>query len=209
MFIQYRLLTAAHLPGGSVPMADIVGGPCRAWKRTYWVVRDPGSRIRASSLSGPPHRCLNVKMANDQTALIYYTVPGGQELVQWFGQVPSFHDAEILSLDLRRQGQSALRLHCWSTKIRQDGFWVHDKHAVVTFTLEGVVDLQLDEFNHQNVIHGLILRRAPDRPDRRGYMALGPLPEDIEIEIEPCYGMNGWIRARSVAITLEPGKPGE
>jgi len=69
------------------------------------------------------------------------------------------------------------------------------------------MDLQLDGFSVQNVIGGLILRRAPDRPERRGYVALEPLPQDIEIELEPCYGLDGLIRARSVSITFEPGKP--
>jgi hypothetical protein len=34
-----------------------------------------------------------------------------------------------------------------------------------------------------------------------------PLPEDIEIELEPCYGLSGLIRARNVSIAFEPGKP--
>jgi hypothetical protein len=47
------------------------------------------------------------------------------------------------------------------------------------------MDLQLDGLSIQNVIGGLVLRRAPDRPERRGYLALDPLPQDIEIELEP------------------------
>jgi hypothetical protein len=148
-------------------------------------------------------------MTNDQQASIYHSVPGGSDLLAWFGQVPSFHDAEILSLHLCRRGQSVLRLHGWITtsKDGHDGYLVLDKHAVVTFMLEGVMDLQLDGFSSQNVIGGLTLRRAPDRADRRPYLTLAPLPEDIEIQIEPCFGMDGLIRARSVAITFEPGKP--
>ena len=34
-------------------------------------------------------------MADENDAAIYGAVPGGQELVKWFGQVPTFHDAEI------------------------------------------------------------------------------------------------------------------
>ena len=83
---------------------------------------------------------------------------------------------------------------------------VLDRHAIVTFTLEGIMDLQLDGFSHQNVIMGLVLRRAPDRPERHGYLSQVPLPEDVEIELEPCFGMSGLIRARSVAITFEPSK---
>ncbi|MEE7476671.1 hypothetical protein [Methylobacterium hispanicum] len=148
-------------------------------------------------------------MVGEQDEAIYRKVPGGAELLRWFGRVPSFHDAEILSLDLRRKGQSTLRLHGWITtdKVGEGGFLVLERKAIVSFALDGIMDLQLDGFSKQNVIGGLILRRAPDRPERRGYLALDPLPGDIEIELEPCYGLDGLIRARSVSITFRPGAP--
>ena len=148
-------------------------------------------------------------MASELETSIYDVVPGGAHLMRWFGQVPSFHDAEILSLHLRRKAQSVLRLHGWTNtgEVGRDGYFILDRHAIVTFTLSGVMDLQLDGFSIQNVIGGLVLRRAPDRPERRGHLALDPLPQDIEIELEPCYGLSGLIRARAVTITFEPGKP--
>jgi hypothetical protein len=145
----------------------------------------------------------------DSNSTIYDAIPGGTELVRWFGQVPTFHDAEILSLHLRRKGQSVLRLHGWigTGAVGQDGYAVLDRHAIVTFTLTEVMDLQLDCFSIQNVISALVLRRALNRPERRGHLASDPLPQDIEIELEPCYGLSGLIRARAVSITFEPGKP--
>ena len=151
-------------------------------------------------------------MTNDNETAIYDAVAGGAELVRWFGPSPDpFHDAEILSLHLRRKGQERSPL-AWmdpqyGRAVGQDGYIVLDRHAIVTFTLADVMDLQLDGFSIQNVISGLILRRAPDRPERRGFLALDPRPQDIEIELEPCYGLDGLIRARSVSITFEPGKP--
>jgi hypothetical protein len=148
-------------------------------------------------------------MANDKEIMIYDAVSGGADLVRWFGQVPRFHDAEVLSLHLRREGQSVLCLHGWinTGEVGQDGLFILDRHAVVTFTVRGVIDLQLVGFSIQNVIGGLALRRAPERAERKGYFALDPLPQDIEIELEPCYGLSGLIRARTVSITFEPGKP--
>jgi hypothetical protein len=118
-----------------------------------------------------------IGMADDKETTIYDAVSGGAELVRWFGQVPSFHDAEILSLYLRRKGGSVLCLHGWTNTgtVGRDGYYVLDRHAIVTFTLYDVMDLQ-------NVIGSLVLRRAPDRPERRGYF-LDPLPQDIEIEL--------------------------
>ena len=88
-------------------------------------------------------------MVKDLNDLIFHSVPGGEDLVRWFGQVPSFHDAEILSLHLCRKGPSALRLHgwIWTGKVADDGHGLLDKHAVVTFTLAGVMDLQLEPFS--------------------------------------------------------------
>lgn len=140
---------------------------------------------------------------------IYAGVPGGPELIRHFGRVPSFHDGEILGLHLDRDGPSTLRVHGWVTTHHDgpDGALALERHAVVTFTLRGVMDLRLEGFSAQNVIGGLILRRAPDRSERRGYLDIDPAPDDIEIELEPCYGLCGLIRARSVAITFEPGEP--
>lgn len=150
-----------------------------------------------------------VGITDDNQASIYDAVPGWAELVGWFGRVPDFHDAEILSLDLRRKGPSLLRLHGWinTGAVGPGGYYVLDRHAIVTFALTDVMDTQLVGFSIQNVISELVLRRAPDRPERRGYLAHDPLPEDIEIELQPCYGLNGLIRARSVSITFKPGKP--
>jgi hypothetical protein len=148
-------------------------------------------------------------MGYDKDTPIYDSVPGGAALLRWFGEVPTFHDAEILSLRLRRKGHSELRLHGWKSTnaVAPDGSYILDRHAVVTFTLAGVLDLQLDGFSIQNVIGALILRRAPDRPDRRNYLADKPSPHDIEIELQPCYGLDGLIRARSVSITFKQGVP--
>jgi hypothetical protein len=77
-------------------------------------------------------------MAADQDETIYHEVSGGAELLRWFGRVPSFHDAEILSLDLRRKGQSTLRLHGWITtdKVGEGGFLVLERQAIVSFALD-------------------------------------------------------------------------
>jgi hypothetical protein len=140
---------------------------------------------------------------------IFAEVRGGPELLHWFGSVPSFHDAEILDLHLRRHGQSILRLHGWimTNRVDDNGYIVLEKHAVVAFALDGVMDLQLEGFSRQNVIDGLTLRRAPERPERRNYLTLMPSPDDIEIELGHCSGLSGLVRARSVAITFTPGGP--
>jgi hypothetical protein len=97
--------------------------------------------------------------------MIYDNVSGGPELLTWFGEEPTFHDAEVISLSLSRTGPSELKIHGWiaTDDVDPNGYIVLDKHAIVTFSLEGVMDLQLDGFSGQNVVGGLVLRYATDR----------------------------------------------
>src|SRR4051812_19046055 len=98
-------------------------------------------------------------MTQGESAAIYREAPGGADLLSWFGQTPTFHDAEILDLHLRRDLPSLLRVHCWinTGRIDEDRYFILDKHAIVTFALEGVMDLRLEGFSAQNVIGGLVL----------------------------------------------------
>ncbi|MVA23772.1 Imm50 family immunity protein [Agrobacterium vitis] len=136
--------------------------------------------------------------------MIYADVPGGRELLAWFGEMPKFHDAEVLSLSLSRTGASELKIHSWAAESggEQNGY----KHAIVTFSLEGIMDLQLNGFSDQNVIAGLIVQRATDR-GRSNYYAMEEDIKDIEIELLPCYGLDGFIRAKKLAISIVPGQP--
>ncbi|WP_118135594.1 Imm50 family immunity protein [Oceanicella sp. SM1341] len=140
----------------------------------------------------------------------YSDVAGGDALLNWFGEVPSFHDAEIVSLSLNSAGRSALKIHGWimTDERSSDGHFRLDRHAVVTFSMTGITDLRLDGFSSQNVIAGLILRRASDRGGA-GQHGLPQDEDDIEIELRPCYGMDGFIRAKTLEISFEPGQPGE
>lgn len=103
----------------------------------------------------------------------YSDAVGGDELLRWFGEVPTLHDSEILSLSLRRTGTSELKVHGWmmTCEVDPDGYFVLDKHAVVTFSLEGVMDLQLNGFSGQNVIAG---PRPPTRNRPRQIKLLQP-----------------------------------
>src|SRR5262245_49024564 len=88
-------------------------------------------------------------------------IPGAHELGSWFGSWPSFHDAEILELRLNRSTESIIRIHTWAMTDELDakGFYVSDRHVVVTFILNGITSLSLTGFNNQNVIAGLDLYR--------------------------------------------------
>jgi len=121
-------------------------------------------------------------------------VPGTRELIEWFGYWPSFHDAEVLDLNLVRTGRSTVRIHTFemTDQVNSQGFFACAKHVIVTFVFDGVTGLHLNDFNAQNVIDGLQLRQTAE-----GY----------ELALEPCHGLEGTITANHVHLELEPGIP--
>jgi hypothetical protein len=112
-------------------------------------------------------------------------VPGYSELVEFYGECPSFHDAEIVSVHLNRAGisQILINLGWWDTGSRGKG------GAVVTLLLEGIEDLDLDGFGHQNVINGMALESAET---------------GFELRLWPCHGISGSIRAKKISIQFAP-----
>jgi hypothetical protein len=128
--------------------------------------------------------------------LLAPSVPGAEEVVRWFGEWPSFHDAEILEINLRRKGRSSIRVHAWrmTSEVNTGGYYVLDRHAVVTVWLERITGLELADFTSQNVI---------------GNLAIKPHGAGFRLTLWGIYGMGGHIDAERVNLSLEPGKPGD
>jgi Immunity protein 50 len=101
-------------------------------------------------------------------------VKGACALFDWFGYWPDFHDAEIISVEPNRRDTSALRVHIWEmmSEVDDKGYFRLRKHVLVTFLLDGVRDLELSGFSHQNVIYGLEISRADS---------------GFRLELDPCY----------------------
>jgi hypothetical protein len=139
----------------------------------------------------------------------YEALPGGPKMLRWFGQVPSFHDGEIVSLHLNRRSPSFLKVSGWvgDGTSGSDGYLKSLKRAVVTFALDGISYLEVDGFSSQNVIHGLMIARRPKDPERRPYYDFNATDGDYELHLEHCYGMSGIIRCAQISITLVPGRP--
>jgi len=121
-------------------------------------------------------------------------ISGAQQLFDWFGSWPSFHDAEVLSIELNRTGPSKLRVHTFriTDKVDESGHHVCDKHCIVTFILNQITVSKLAHFNHQNALSDLGLHLEND---------------EFVFDLAPAYGVEGSIRAREVAIELSPGLP--
>ncbi len=119
---------------------------------------------------------------------------GADALVAWFGRWPTFHDAEILSVELQRAGTSRVRIHTWNmtTDVNATSGYKIEKHCVVVFLLERISDLELADFSGQNVIFGLQIQKQ-----EAGY----------RLELSPCFGLAGYVVAKSIQLEFEPGVP--
>lgn len=78
-----------------------------------------------------------------------------------FGCWPSFHDAEVHSIVMTREGdpgpQMDVTIHHWqmTSELDSKGHYVLRHHTLTTLRFFGVSDLHLAGFNHQNVLRDL------------------------------------------------------
>ena len=124
-----------------------------------------------------------------------HEIPGGPALVDWFGFVPHFHDANLLEINLASGAPSRFVIHCWriTDKVDEAGYFFLDRHAVVTITLDAVKCISLDHFDKvPAIIHDLTITRVKDR---------------FELAWSGSYGAEGALQAKAVRIDLTPGRP--
>jgi len=91
-------------------------------------------------------------------------------LASIFGGWPSFHDVEVISIRLTREdqewGQGPLLeadIHLWETtsEVDDDGHYVWRRHTLATIGFSGVDELEMGDFNPQNVIFDLVIGASP------------------------------------------------
>jgi len=88
-------------------------------------------------------------------------IPGAADLAAFFGYWPTFHDAEVLTIALDRYSGCRVVIHAFrmTSGVDSAGYYVLDKHAIVTFIIEGfpadssgIVNTGIEGFNYQNVL---------------------------------------------------------
>jgi hypothetical protein len=120
-------------------------------------------------------------------------ISGAQELYDWFGYWPGFHDSTVLSFEANLTGSSRLRVHAseMTKQVDERGFFLHTKNIVVEFILEEIFKLDLEGFNGQDVIFGLSVEKVES---------------GFKLTIDPCIRLGGEIVAGNVAIRLLPSE---
>ncbi|MFE0758864.1 hypothetical protein ACFW16_33210 [Inquilinus sp. NPDC058860] len=136
---------------------------------------------------------------SDRTPSALPGIPGGAELIEWYGFIPNFHDATVLSVAFANDGRGEIRIHTWRMTDQSDerGYIILDKHAVVTLSLEDIREINLGISHDLGGIYDLSLSAAKD---------------GFRIEWENTCGtggpgIEGSIRARRVSVSFVPGKP--
>lgn len=122
-------------------------------------------------------------------------IPGGKSLLAWFGRVPRFHDAKLLEISFSGNRVGLLRIHAWNMtdEVDANGYFVLDKHAIITLALEGVSAINLTDFDMQP---GIIFELEMTKVDTH-----------FQIEWSASYGVNGSVTARNARISLVPAQP--
>ena len=121
-------------------------------------------------------------------------VQGSENLLAIFGRWPSFHDAEVIEIQLSRvragsrsnryEGPLLLaRVHTCdiSDEVDSTGHYVLKNPTLVTLRFSDVRELKLEGFNHQNAIFGLTiqLKESSDPTDSK-----------FHVEFDPSFGVD-------------------
>ncbi|GAA2820233.1 hypothetical protein [Aminobacter aminovorans] len=117
-------------------------------------------------------------------------IPGARELIDWFGFVPHFHDAEMFDIDLSssRSGQLKIRAFRMTAQVDDQGYFILDRHVVVTLTLESISEISLSDFHLPGIIGDLVVVRSGD---------------EFRVEWDASYGVAGRIAAARVRFDFE------
>jgi hypothetical protein len=127
-------------------------------------------------------------------------VLGAEKLTSVFGYWPSFHDAEVVRLELDRRASNEghgptlnMLVHAFeiTNEVGPDGCYVLKHHVLVHFRFHDVVELQLEGFNHQNVLFGMAIT---DLSERQG--------EHIhyQVRLEAAFGMDASFQCHQVEV---------
>jgi len=127
-----------------------------------------------------------------------------EALTRIFGEWPSFHDAEIVSLLLARGGEEApsltAKIHLWqmTSAVDPKGYFVCKNHTLATLRFGRIVLEQLDGFNGQNVLFDLNIENIdPNAPQNEGCR--------FEVIMQTSYGCQGIFKCRSISVlSAEP-----
>lgn len=116
------------------------------------------------------------------------------KLEEIYGGWPSFHDAEIHEIKLKRniKGDGTLleliiHLYEMTPEIDERGYYKLTKHNLVTIRFEEIADICLEDFNHQNCIFDLAINKSTKE-------------DCFKVNIDLSYGCYGSLKCKRVEV---------
>ena len=80
-------------------------------------------------------------------------------VVDFYGHWPSFHDAKVSDYVAPTQGSQSLVLtvHTWqmTDKVDAKGYFVLEKHALVSFSFDSIFDIEMAAFDADNILFAI------------------------------------------------------
>jgi Immunity protein 50 len=135
----------------------------------------------------------------------YLDIAGSEQILSIYGEWPSFHDAEIISVFLDRKRYEGkygptvkVHVHCFEiTNEIVDGHYKTINHNVINFAFYDVVEFELNGFDHQNILSGLNIKNI------RSYQL-----ENINYQVNFTCGLHFQCSTIEI-LTVETGIPND
>jgi Immunity protein 50 len=130
-------------------------------------------------------------------------------LTEIFGQWPSFHDAEVISIELFRDprgtSEPSLRAKIYvfeaTSEVDDRGFYILKNQEVVTILFSGIDNSSIAGFNQQNVLSDLVIVDISSR--QLDYLK-------FEVHFASIFGVEAEFKCTAVeAEAVEPFGPRE
>ncbi len=130
-------------------------------------------------------------------------VEGSERLTSIFGYWPSFHDAEVIEFNLWR-GDCGLnidrcnfpvlttKIHVWQmSELDARGLYVLRYHTLATLRFHGVDELGVEDFNQQNVLFELSIKKEDGGEG---------LPQFMRVEFHSSFGLSATFRCLRIEV---------
>lgn len=135
---------------------------------------------------------------------LFGRLPGGQQVLDWFGFVPTFHDASLRRIEITSKSVvieiEAFRM---TSEVDAKGYFVLDRHALVTLRCSSVTGISLRGSATGTIILQLNIQKIGTKPpDWDQYD--GPEVGDYEVKFDSACGFDGSIFGRELSFELVP-----
>lgn len=125
--------------------------------------------------------------------MVFKKIKDFKKVINFLGSWPSFHDAEVLNVELdAKMPAIIMRIYVFETDktLDEKGYYKRIKNCIITLKFSSIQDLELYDFNYQNILFNLEFR---------------DIKEKIKVLITSSYGLNGKFVCEKIEIISVEG----